>query len=65
MNSKENKIIRRQKTLARNKPLGKKLRMARAAKRTSGVPTWVVMKTSGKVRQHPKKRHWQRNNLKV
>ena len=51
--------------MARNKPLGKKLRMARANKRTKGVPTWVIMKTGGKVRQHPKKRHWQRNNLKV
>ncbi|MBN1328707.1 MAG: 50S ribosomal protein L39e [Candidatus Heimdallarchaeota archaeon] len=51
--------------MARYKPLGKKLRMAKAANRTRGVPTWVVMKTSGKVKQHPKKRHWQRNTLKV
>ncbi|MHA1156689.1 MAG: 50S ribosomal protein L39e [Candidatus Heimdallarchaeota archaeon] len=51
--------------MGRSVPLGKKLRMAKARKRTHGVPTWVVMKTSGKVRNHPKKRHWQRNNLKV
>jgi large subunit ribosomal protein L39e len=51
--------------MARNKHLAKKLRMAKAAKRAEGVPTWVVMKTSGKVRHHPKKRHWRRNNLKV
>ncbi|NHJ31398.1 MAG: 50S ribosomal protein L39e [Asgard group archaeon] len=51
--------------MARNKPYAKKLRMAKAAKRAKSVPTWVVMKTSGKVRQHPKRRHWQRNKLKV
>ncbi len=51
--------------MARNVPLGKKLRMAKAGRRTKGVPTWVIMKTGGKVKQHPKKRHWQRNNLKV
>ena len=51
--------------MARNKPLWKKIRMAKAARRTRGVPTWVVMKTSGKVKQHPKKRHWQRNKMKV
>ena len=26
--------------MARNKPLGKKLRMAKAGRRTKGVPTW-------------------------
>lgn len=51
--------------MARNVPHPKKLRMAKAARRTRSVPTWVVMKTSGKVRQHPKRRHWQRNTLKV
>ena len=51
--------------MARNVPYPKKLRMAKAARRTRSVPTWVVMKTGGKVRQHPKRRHWQRNNLKV
>ncbi|MFW9921759.1 MAG: 50S ribosomal protein L39e [Candidatus Thorarchaeota archaeon] len=51
--------------MARSIPLGKKIRTARAAKRTQGVPTWVVMKTGGKVKQHPKKRHWKRNTLKV
>ncbi|MEA2070698.1 MAG: 50S ribosomal protein L39e [Asgard group archaeon] len=51
--------------MARNKPLGKKLRMAKAAKRTQGVPTWVIMKTAGNVREHPKKRHWRRNDMKV
>ena len=40
--------------MARNKPLGKKLRMARAGKRTKGVPTWVIMKTGGKVKQQKK-----------
>ncbi|NHJ87121.1 MAG: 50S ribosomal protein L39e [Asgard group archaeon] len=51
--------------MARYKPLAKKLRMAKANRRTRSVPTWVVMKTSGRVRNHPKKRHWQRNDLKV
>ncbi|MBD3405949.1 MAG: 50S ribosomal protein L39e [Candidatus Lokiarchaeota archaeon] len=50
--------------MARNKSLPKKLRMAKALKSNSSVPTWVIMKTSGKIRRNPKQRHWRSTKLK-
>ncbi|MFW9921420.1 MAG: 50S ribosomal protein L39e [Candidatus Thorarchaeota archaeon] len=50
--------------MARNKPLGKKLRMARAMKSNSSVPTWAVVKTKGKVRRTPSQRNWRQTKLK-
>jgi large subunit ribosomal protein L39e len=50
--------------MARVKPLGKKLRMARALKSNVGVPAWVMMKTAGKVRTHPGRRHWRTSKIK-
>ncbi len=50
--------------MARNKPLGKKLRLARALKSNVSVPTWIMVKTAGKVRNHPKRRQWRRSKLK-
>jgi large subunit ribosomal protein L39e len=52
------------KKMARNKPLAKKLRMARALKSNSSVPTWAVVKTGGKVRRTPKQRNWRETKLK-
>jgi len=51
--------------LARNKPLGKKLRLAAAGSSNCPVPAWVVVKTRGKVRFNYKRRHWRRQKLKV
>lgn len=51
--------------MARNKPHAKKLRLARAGKSNSPVPLWVVIKTLGKFRLHPKIRHWRRTKLKA
>ncbi|TFG32499.1 50S ribosomal protein L39e [Candidatus Thorarchaeota archaeon] len=50
--------------MARNKPLGKKLRMAKAMKSNSSVPTWVVVKTGGRVRRTPAQRNWRQSKLK-
>ncbi|MHA1481428.1 MAG: 50S ribosomal protein L39e [Candidatus Thorarchaeota archaeon] len=50
--------------MARNKPLGKKLRMARAMRSNQSVPTWVVVKTKGKVRRNPQQRNWRQTKLK-
>jgi len=50
--------------MARNKPLGKKLRLAKAGKEKGPVPTWVMVKTKGEVRTTPKRRHWRRNKIK-
>ncbi|TFF92109.1 50S ribosomal protein L39e [Candidatus Thorarchaeota archaeon] len=50
--------------MARNKPLAKKLRMAKKLRSNSSVPTWVIVKTGGKVRRNPKQRNWRRTKLK-
>ena len=42
--------------MARNKPTAKKLRLCKAGKQKKPVPTWVVAKTLGRVRTHPKRR---------
>lgn len=51
--------------MARNKPLARKLRLARAGKENSPVPLWVVVKTLGKFRTHVHRRHWRRKRLKI
>jgi large subunit ribosomal protein L39e len=45
--------------------LPRKIRMAKAKKQNRPVPIWVVAKTIGKVRTHPKRRYWRRSKLKV
>lgn len=51
--------------MARNKPYARKLRLAKAYKSNSPVPLWVIAKTLGKFRRHPKLRLWRRVKLKV
>ncbi|MBC7113101.1 MAG: 50S ribosomal protein L39e [Candidatus Methanomethyliaceae archaeon] len=51
--------------MARNKHLSKKKRLIKANKESSPVPIWVVAKTRGKFRRHPKMRHWRRSKLKL
>jgi large subunit ribosomal protein L39e len=50
--------------MARNKPLGKKIRLGHANKENTSVPTWVIVKTHGHVRTTPKRRNWRRNKIK-
>lgn len=50
--------------MARNKPLGKKLRMGRAMRSNQSVPTWVVVKTGGRLRRTPGQRNWRETKLK-
>jgi large subunit ribosomal protein L39e len=50
--------------MARTKTLGKKLRLANELKSNSSVPTWVVMRTGGKVRRTPAQRHWRDAKIK-
>ena len=45
--------------------LARKLRLAKAMKQNRPVPVWVVAKTMGRVRTHPKRRYWRRSKLKV
>jgi large subunit ribosomal protein L39e len=52
-------------TMARTKPTAKKLRLASAGKRKKPVPTWVISKTSGKFRTHPKRRQWRQKKLRA
>lgn len=51
--------------MSRNKPLAKKLRLAKALKSNNPIPAWVILKTSGKFRINPLRRNWRRNKLKV
>jgi len=51
--------------LATRKPAGKKRRLARALKQNRPVPTWVYLKTGGRVRTSPKRRHWRTVKLKL
>jgi large subunit ribosomal protein L39e len=50
--------------MARNKPLAKKLRLAKAAKQNRRIPVWVIVKTNREVMTHPKRRMWRRTKLK-
>jgi len=51
--------------MSKNKPLGRKLRMAKALKSNSPVPAWVIIKTNGKFRYNFHRRDWRRNDLEV
>ncbi|MGA2461403.1 MAG: 50S ribosomal protein L39e [Candidatus Bathyarchaeia archaeon] len=51
--------------MARNKPTARKRRLARASKTRKAVPTWVIAKTEGHTRTHPKKRSWRRTTMKA
>ncbi|MBR4571134.1 MAG: 50S ribosomal protein L39e [Candidatus Riflebacteria bacterium] len=51
--------------MSRNKPLAKKLRMAKAKKQNRRIPIWAYAKTNRKLRYRPKPRHWRRNSLKL
>lgn len=44
--------------------VAKKIRLAKAQRQNRPVPIWVVGKTMGRVRSHPKRRHWRRSKLK-
>ncbi|MCD6380996.1 MAG: 50S ribosomal protein L39e [Candidatus Odinarchaeota archaeon] len=50
--------------MARYKPLGKKLRLARALKQNRPVPIWVMLRTNRNVRTHPKRRRWRVTRIK-
>ncbi len=51
--------------MARNKPLGKKLRLASAQHSNKPIPIWVTIKTRLRVRRGFRLRHWRRTKLKA
>ena len=51
--------------MSRNKPCAKKSRLSKATKQNRRVPLWVMLKTSRKVRTHPKMRKWRRSKVKA
>ncbi len=51
--------------MAHAKPLARKLRLGKALKSNSPVPLWVIARTAGRFRWHPKRRHWRRNTIKA
>ena len=52
--------------MARVKPPAKKRRLAKAATTKNPVPTWVIVRTDGKVRTNPKRqRNWRKRKIKA
>lgn len=51
--------------MARNKPPAKKQRLNKAGRQNQSVPAWIIVKTKGKVRTHPKKRRWRNQSIKA
>jgi len=52
--------------MARNKQMPKKMRLIKRGKQSENIPTWIVMRTKGKVRNSPfSRRHWRSSDLKV
>ena len=57
--------------MARNKPVGKKTRLAKKSKQTKWAPFWIVPKAAGKGKKiHPSrftavKRSWRRTKTKA
>ncbi len=51
-------------SMARNKHVARKLRLAKALKSNQGVPVWVVIKSLRKVPYRPRLRNWRRTKLK-
>jgi large subunit ribosomal protein L39e len=51
--------------MARVKPTAKKRRLAKAGKQKKPVPTWVVARTQGGVRRHPKSKQWRHAKLRA
>ncbi len=51
--------------MARNKNLPSKLRRAKCYKQNKSLPSWIIMRTSGKVRTSPyTRREWRNTRLK-
>lgn len=51
--------------MAKNKPLAKKLRYAKALKQNRSVPVFVRIKTNRRVMTNKSKRNWRRKRLKL
>jgi len=52
--------------MARNKDHASKIRRGKKIRQNRSVPSWVTMKTGGKVRSSPQtRREWRNNKLKV
>ena len=51
--------------MARNKDLPSKMRRGKKSKQSQSVPTWLVRRTGGKVRDSPySRREWRNRRLK-
>ncbi|MHA1727760.1 MAG: 50S ribosomal protein L39e [Promethearchaeota archaeon] len=50
--------------MTRNKTYGKKKRLAKKGRQNNNLPSWIIMKTNGKVRSSPySRRHWRTSKL--
>ncbi|MEM2094144.1 MAG: 50S ribosomal protein L39e [Candidatus Bathyarchaeia archaeon] len=51
--------------MARFKTATKKLKLARASDLSRAVPSWVMVKTRGRVRTSFRRRNWRRSSLDI
>jgi len=52
--------------MARNKDYASKIRRGKKKRQNRSIPSWVTMKTDGKVKSSPHtRREWRNNKLKV
>lgn len=49
--------------MAKVKDKSKKNRLAKAARSSRSVPTWVIVRTNRNVRSNPKRRSWRQKKL--
>ena len=46
------------------KTFGKKIRLAKSGRQNRNIPTWIILKTDGRVRYSPySRRHWRSSKL--
>ncbi|MFQ5761804.1 MAG: 50S ribosomal protein L39e [Candidatus Bathyarchaeia archaeon] len=50
--------------MARFKTPYRKIKLARAQRRSRSVPSWIIAKTRGGMRRTPTRRHWRRTKIK-
>jgi large subunit ribosomal protein L39e len=50
--------------MARYRTLPQKIRYGKMLKRNSPVPSWCVIRTNRKFRNHPKRRQWRKTRIK-
>ena len=51
--------------MARFKTTAKKLRLVKANNQSKAIPSWIMVKTKGRVKTSPHRRNWRRSKLDI